>query len=73
MDLDHWVQLPDTLLLTGNAERAVKARNATVRWRAFDRSGRLIEEKKEQAVFSGERVFKRIGVGAYELFEFIES
>jgi uncharacterized protein YdaL len=72
-ELDHWVQLPDTLLLTGNAERTVTARRATVRWRAFNRAGDLVEEKQEPVLFSGERVFKRRGVGDYELFEFIES
>jgi hypothetical protein len=72
-ELDHWVQLPDTLLLTGKAERTVKAHKAAIRWRAFNRAGELLEEKQEPDLFSGERVFKRRGVGDYELFEFIES
>ncbi len=72
-DLDHWVQLPDTLLLAGNAERVVKAQKASIRWRAFNRAGELLEEQREPLLFSGERVFKRRGVGDYELFEFTES
>jgi uncharacterized protein YdaL len=72
-EMDHWVQLPETILLTGKAERKVTLRSATVRWKAFDRTGKLLSEKQEPAKQSGDRVFKRQNVGDYEIFEITES
>jgi uncharacterized protein YdaL len=69
---DHWVQLPDVLLLTGNAERTATLRDARIRWKAFDRTGKLLAEELETQTASGERTFKRRGAGDYELFEINE-
>jgi len=68
-ELDNRVALPDALLLTGDAQGAVRLRNAAVRWRAYDRAGDLVAEKVEPTVSLGERTFKRTGAGVYELFE----
>jgi hypothetical protein len=72
-DLDNRVELPGALLLTGNAQRAVALRNATIRWKAYDRAGNLLAETREPTATSGERTFKRNAVGAYELFEIDEA
>jgi hypothetical protein len=68
-DLDNVVQLPDALLLTGQAQRTVTFTNAAVSWKAFDRSGKRMPEEKALATSSGARLLKRRGVGDYELFE----
>lgn len=72
-DLDNCVELPDAMLLTGNARRAIRLRNMVVRSRVYDRTGRLLEEKREPIVTSGERTFQRAGAGDCELFEFNEA
>jgi len=72
-DLDNCVELPDALLLTGNARRTIRLRNMAVRSRAYDRTGRLLVEKREPVVTSGERTFQRTGAGDCELFEFNEA
>jgi len=68
-DLDNRVELPDALLLTGNAERRLTLRNSRIRWQAYDRDGNLLAQKQEPMPWSEERVFKRAGVGDCELFE----
>jgi uncharacterized protein YdaL len=70
---DHWVQLPDAILLTGNAQRRATLVNAQVTWKAFDRAGNLLASETEAKPASGERVFQRRGKGDYELFEIIEA
>lgn len=72
-DGDHWVQLPEALLLTGNAQRTVKLRDARVTWKAFDRTGKLLEEATEPEPATGQRLFQRRGKGDYELFLIIEA
>jgi uncharacterized protein YdaL len=72
-DLDLWVQTPETILLAGRAERRVMLRHATVRWKAFDRAGNLRAIEVEKAPSTGERTFKRIGVGDYEVIELTEA
>ena len=69
-DLDNRVEVPGALLLTGNSQRAIGFRNATIRWKAYDRAGHLLAETQEPTAASGERTFKRKGVGVYELIEF---
>jgi len=72
-DLDNVVQLPETVLLGGHAQRTVTLRNATVQWKAFNRAGKLLAEEKEAAKTSGSRLLKRRGVGDYEVFDFSEG
>ena len=72
-DLDNRVEVPGALLLTGNSQRAIGFRNATIRWKAYDRAGHLLAETQEPTAASGERTFKRKGVGVYELIEFDEA
>jgi hypothetical protein len=72
-DLDNRVELPDALLFTGKAQTTVTLTNAAVRWKAYDRAGRLLAERQESAASSGERTFKRSGAGDCELFEIGES
>jgi hypothetical protein len=67
------VQLPDAILLTGNAQRRATLVNAQVTWKAFDRAGNLLASETEAKPASGERVFQRRGKGDYELFEIIEA
>jgi uncharacterized protein YdaL len=72
-DLDNCVELPDALLLTGNAQHTVTLRNTVLRSKVYDRTGRLLAEKREPTASSGERAFKRTGAGDCELFEFSEA
>ena len=72
-DGNHWVQLPETVLLTGNAQRRITLQNATIKWKAFDRNGKLLAEETEPAVATGEHLFQRRGQGDYELFQIIET
>jgi hypothetical protein len=72
-ELDNRVELPDTLLFTGSAQTALTLRNAAVRWKAYDRAGRLLAEQPEPTASSGERIFKRSGAGEYEVFEIGEA
>lgn len=72
-DGDHWVQLPEAVLLTGNAQRRVTLQNARINWKAFDRNGKLLFEEAEPAPAPGEHLFQRRGKGDYELFQIIEA
>ena len=72
-DGDHWVQLPDLILLTGKAQRTVTLKDAIIKWKAFDLAGNLLDAEFEPQSVSGERVFQRRGKGDYELFEIIEA
>jgi hypothetical protein len=71
-ELDNAVQIPGFLLLAGGAERTLNLRNATVRWKTFDRAGKLLAEEREKVKTNGERIFKRRS-GDYELVEFVEE
>jgi hypothetical protein len=68
-DLDHSVELPEALLLTGHAQRKVTLRDAVVRRKVLDRAGRLISQEEEQEPSSGERTFTGPGTGDYEMVE----
>ena len=72
-DGDHWVQLPEAILLTGNATRTVTLKNATITWKAFDRAGKLVTQETEIQPATGEREFKRHGKGDIEIFEISEA
>ena len=72
-ELDNAVAVPGKILLTGNAQRPVKLKSATVRWKAFDLTGKLLSEEQESGPSSGERAFLRKGKGDYELFEIVEG
>ncbi len=72
-ELDNRVELPEALLLTGNARGTVALRNAAIRWQAYDRAGRLLAEKQEPTASSGQRTFQRSGVGDGELFEISQT
>lgn len=72
-DLGHWVQTSDLILLSGEAQRRVVLKNASIRWRAFDRAGNLLAEEREPSPRSGECVFTRKGRGEFEIYEFKES
>jgi hypothetical protein len=72
-DLDHAVQLPEALLLTGRAERRITLQEVTIRRKAFDRAGRLISHEEGHTPISGERAFTGSGAGGYELLEFIKA
>jgi uncharacterized protein YdaL len=71
-DLDNVVQVPGYLLLSGNAQRTVRLRNAAVRSKTFDRAGKLLGQEEEKGRVSGARTFKRIS-GDYQLIEIIEE
>ena len=72
-DGDHWVQLPEVILLTGKAQRPVTLKDAFIKWKAFDLAGNLVDQDKGVGPVSGERIFRRRGKGDYELFEIIEA
>jgi hypothetical protein len=72
VDLDNAVHIPGRLLLTGKAQRTVRATGDTITWKAFDRGGNLLRAEQESVV-AGERQFRRKGDGDYELFEFSEA
>lgn len=72
-DGDHWVQLPEAVLLTGTASRRVTVQNARIAWKAFDRTGKLIAEEPAAAPVSGEQLLQRRGKGDYELFQITEA
>ena len=69
-DGDNWVQTSDLVMLTGKARHAVDLNNARVRWRAYDRAGKLLDEEVEAATFTGRRIFERRGKGDIEIFQF---
>jgi uncharacterized protein YdaL len=71
-DLDHSVQAPGALFLTGRAQRTVTLRDAVVRRKVFDRAGRLISQEEEKTPSSGERIFTCSAGGGYELVEWVE-
>jgi hypothetical protein len=68
-DGDHWVSSPDMILLTGGAQQHRTLSGAHVTWKAFDSSGKLLQEESESQPFTGERDFKRRGTGDYETYE----
>jgi uncharacterized protein YdaL len=70
-DLDNVVETPDLVLLSGRAQRTIANRNGKLHWKAFDRAGKLLAEKREEA--GGVSIFKRRGEGDYEVFEFEEK
>ena len=72
-ELDNWSHVPGHLLLSGSAQFKVRVENATVTWKAFDRSGKLVAAEQESQSATGERTFRRRGKGDYELFEFGEA
>jgi uncharacterized protein YdaL len=72
-DGDHWVQIPETVLLTGNAQRTVTVKNARISWKAYDRTGKLISEEPAAAPVRGDQLLKRRGQGDYELFHILEA
>jgi len=69
-DLGNRVSLPGRVLLTGDASASVSLHNATVRWKTFSRSGQLLAEDVQRTKSNGDRQFKRIGIGTYELVQF---
>jgi uncharacterized protein YdaL len=70
---DNWVQLPDVIVLTGNAQRTVTLVNAKITWKAFDRAGNQLAVEADDKPVSGEQVFHRRGKGDYEVFEINEA
>jgi hypothetical protein len=72
VDLDNAVVVPGRILLTGNAKRSVTLKNATVRRKAYDRSGKLVKEEMEPELSNGERTFQK-SAGDYELIEYSEG
>jgi hypothetical protein len=72
-DLDNAVVLPGKILLSGGAQRSVTLKNATVRWKAYDRTGKSVAEEQEPDPINGERTFQRKGRGDYELIEIVEG
>jgi uncharacterized protein YdaL len=72
-DGDHWVQLPNTILLTGKATRTVTLKKATIVWKAYDRTGKLLTTETGPQPAIGEREFKRRGTGDIEIFEISEA
>ena len=69
-DLGNRVQLPDKILLTGNASASATLQNATIRWKTFSRGAQLLAEDQQRTKVTGTREFKRIGIGVYELVQF---
>ncbi|MFM2081845.1 MAG: hypothetical protein RL380_536 [Verrucomicrobiota bacterium] len=72
-DGDHWMQLSDLILLTGQATRTVTLKKANITWKAYDRAGKLIISETESQPVTGERQFKRRGTGDIEIFEINEA
>jgi hypothetical protein len=72
-ELDNRVETPEAVLLTGEAQATVPLRNASVRWTAYNRDGRLLAQKEEPAPTSGERTFKRTGSSDCEVFQIVEN
>lgn len=68
-EMDNSVQLPGALLLTGDAQKTLELRNATVQTRAFERSGNQRSHEREGQPYTGTRTFKRT-TGDYHLIEF---
>jgi hypothetical protein len=69
-ELPNRVQLRDTLLLTGRASVSLGLQDSTIRWKTFDRRGQLLAEDEQKTRFTGQREFKRIGIGTFELVQF---
>jgi hypothetical protein len=69
-DLGNRVELPDQILLTGDAAASVLLQNATIRWKTFNRAGQLLAEDEQRTKATGRRDFKRIGIGTFELVHF---
>ena len=69
-EVGNRVELPDKVLLTGNAAASVRLQNATIRWKTFSRGGQLLAEDQQRNKVTGQREFKRIGIGVYELVQF---
>lgn len=69
-ELGNRVELPDQILLTGDATASVSLQNATIRWKTFNRAGQLLAEDEQRTKASGRRDFKRIGIGTFELVQF---
>ena len=68
-DFDNLVETPGLVLLSGRAEGKIANHNGKLHWKAFDRAGRLLAERREADV-SGPQTLKRRGEGDYEVFEF---
>ncbi len=65
--------MPDKVLLAGNATTTVTLFNVKMRRKAFDRTWKLISQEEEAETITGERTFRRKGLGDYEWLEFIEQ
>ena len=70
-ELNNWVHIPGSVLLTGGAEQTVRLAGGVLTWKAFDRSGRLAFIEQEFAL-PGQRNLRRKGKGTYELYQFAE-
>ena len=68
-DLGNRVELPDAVLLTGDATAKVNVQDATLRWKTFNRAGNLLAEDEQRTKVSGQRELKRIGIGIFELVQ----
>jgi len=69
-DFNNRVELPSAVLLTGDATAKVTLQNATIRWKTFNRAGQLLAEDEQRTKVNGQREFKRIGIGVFEVIEF---
>jgi hypothetical protein len=72
-DLDHWVETPRFLLLTGKAARTLTLPRCVIRWTAYTRDGVPVAHRTEPESPPGPRTFQRTGTGDYDLFEFEPS
>ena len=69
--LDLWTQWPGGILVTGHASRSLIPPSGTIRWKAFDESGQIINEFTEPDVSGRERTFRNRGAGMVEVYEFL--
>jgi len=69
-DFNNRLELPSAVLLTGDATAKVTLQNATIRWKTFNRAGQLLAEDEQRTKVNGQREFKRIGIGVFEVIEF---
>jgi hypothetical protein len=69
-DFPNRVHLSDHILLTSTASTFHDLKDATIRWKTYNRAGELLAEDEQKTKASGHREFKRIGIGVFELVQF---
>jgi uncharacterized protein YdaL len=68
-DLNNTVQLPGSVLLSGDARLTIELQDVDVQSRSFDRSGNQLAHEREAQRYTGRRTFGRAR-GDYQLIEF---